>query len=209
MGDLFGGVTGGTRAQPTAQQRRDGQCGYCPREDSIAPGGGSAAAERSRRGQDGPRRPKNGPRTAQGGPRMAPRRHQTAPRRPREGPGPKTAPGTPRCPQDGPRRLQDGPKTASDALRSALLPPSCLHLAILLAMLAVSCLKIAFRRQLEANLAHFGSNLASFGGLKMAKSVGGVAFFSISAFSASHRLRSPKMAQDGPKMAPRWLQDGR
>ena len=28
------------------------------------------------------------------------------------------------------------------------------------------------------------------------------------AFCLQDRLRSPKMAQDGPKMAPRWLQDG-
>ena len=70
-------------------------------------------------------------------PKMAQRWPQECPRRPQDGPksrqvGPKTAP----------RRVQDGLKTALWWLKFAKLPPSCLQVAILPAMLRQAASKL-------------------------------------------------------------------
>ena len=78
-------------------------------------------------------------------PKMAQRWPQECPRRPQDGPksrqvGPKTAP----------RRVQDGLKTALWWLKFAKLPPSCLRVAILPAMLRQAASKLPPRWHQEA-----------------------------------------------------------
>ena len=78
-------------------------------------------------------------------PKMAQRWPQECPRRPQDGPksrqvGPKTAP----------RRVQDGLKTALWWLKFAKLPPSCLQVAILPAMLRQAASKLPPRWHQEA-----------------------------------------------------------
>ena len=143
------------------------------------------------------------PKERLGGPKMAPRGPKKAPTRPQDGP---------RRPQDGPktapRRLQDAPQTnlnLSYLSHVAILLPSCRKMPL-------KCLQVGQDAILDANLAHFGSNLASVGGLKIRKNLWVfVGFCYFGSFPLPMALLRFKIASDRPrwpKMALRWPQDG-
>ena len=71
-----------------------------------------------------------------------------------------------------------------------------------------SCLQVASKMASSRSRCRFGAILAASGNPKTLIFLRCLYVFAYLAFSLQGRLRSPKMAQDGPRMAPRWLQDG-